>query len=465
MRALPALVAALLLLVPLAAGAGTPAPAATPTQSDDVRADAGPASTVQTEVPVDARSGTNGSRTVAAANGTRVNESTANETPPHVLTIPDADVRRVRLEPQRIDLGPAVGFGANETALHLETLATVERIESRSSAAARQRRIVEELGNLEQRVISLRSAEAAAIRAYAAGGVESRVFLTRLARIDMTARALDERRERLATLTEETEDFTIDQARFATLERELDTLTGPVRRQMVDVLAGASSPRWFYVAAGTDAVTITTIDRGRWIREVYRADLRDRGGGSMGPQDALNATRDAYPVIWATKDQGQAQVRGTGPSYLVRIPHSRGRLSAFVDSGSQRVFKEFQTRPLSTMQHGQNVSNTGDGLRIVVSRTYPGAPMRVNLTDAETGEPIDYNVTVGPPNGERELVGRTGVDGVLWTLSPRGPFTVAAIAPEENSFVTRDVTPAEPPRVYGAEDRNATVGAVAERPS
>lgn len=453
MRALPALLAVLLVLAPLAAGAGTPPPAALTAGDAQVDADESPSTAApsgSTPTGTAAGSGTPGQTSTlnqSTLNQSTLNESVANRTP-RVLEIPDADVRRTAIDGQQIDLGPALGFAANETALEIETAATVERIESAPSATVRQQRILGELNEIEQQAISLRSEEADAIRAYADGGTSTRAFLTHLARIDMTAVALDARRERLATLTEETDEFSIDQARFATLERELDTLTGPVRAEMVDVLAGRSVADRFYVSAGTNAVTITTIEDDVWLREAYRGDLRNRGAGSMGPEGALNATRDAYPIIWATKDQGQAQVRGTGPSYLVRVPHPRGRLSAFVDSGSRQVFKEFQTRPLSTMGSGENLTNTGDGLRLTVTRTYPGAPMKVNLTDADTGEPLDYNVTVGRPNGEREFVGRTGPDGILWTLSLRGPFTVAAIAPETNSFVTRDVTPAEPPRAY-----------------
>jgi hypothetical protein len=458
MRALAVLLVALLVLAPLVGGVGTPSPpvgagtgtgAGTPADADrtvPTRADA----TATTPTATAATPTTDGpGAPVGSDTPTRgqVNESLTNRTP-NVLEVPAADVARTEIDQRGIDLGPALGFAANETALRLATAATAERVESAPTTAVRQQRILGELSEIEQRAISLRTAEADAVRSYAAGRVTTRGFLKRLARIDMTARGLDARRERLATLAEETEDFSIDRARFATLERELDALTGPVRAEVVDVLAGRAPPRRFYVSAGEEAVTLTVIDGDRWVREAYRADLRDRGAGSMGPEGALNATRDAYPVIWATKDRGQAQVRGTGPSYLVRVPHARGRLSAFVDSGSQRVFKEFQVRPLSTTDDDETVSNVGDGLRLTVTRTYPGGPMKVNLTDAETGEPLDYNVTVGRPNGDREFVGRTGPDGVLWTLSLRGPFTVAAISPSSNSFVVRDVTPADPPRVY-----------------
>ena len=82
-----------------------------------------------------------------------------------------------------------------------------------------------------------------------------------------------------------------------------------------------------------------------------------------------------------------------------------------------------------------------------MNRTYPGGPLRVRLTQAETGDPVDANVTIGRDGGESRLVGATGDDGELWTVSPGSRFTVTAI--RGNSVVLVTISPSEPPRVTG----------------
>ena len=71
----------------------------------------------------------------------------------------------------------------------------------------------------------------------------------------------------------------------------------------------------------------------------------------------------------------------------------------------------------------------------------------------ETERPVDANVTIGQGNRESELVGQTGPDGELWTLSPRERYTITAI--RGNSVVVLSVRPATIPRI-GEPTANAT---------
>lgn len=387
--------------------------------------------------------------------GGAVNESTPNATI-HVLDIPGREVRRTTNEVQMVDLGPAVGFAANSTRSRVATLSTVERIQSANTSDERQRLVLGELNRIEQETITLRSDHRALIEAFGDGELSSRAFLIGLARIDAQASVLEERRQRIATLAQETPDFSLSSGRLAALERELSTLTGPVRATAVSVLRGELGPTRFYVATGNQSVVLTTIVDDGYVREAFRGDLRDRGSGSIDPQEVLNVTAASYPTVWEYKQD--TQVVGAGSSYLVQVPFAGGKLTAFVDSGSGKVFKEFQHRPLEETVTGEAVSRTRDGLVLTINRSYPGAPLRVTLADEETGRPVDANITIAAgPGDDSTLLGATGEDGVLWTLTPQQPFTVTAV--KTNSVVFVEADPATKPIIVespSTEPSNST---------
>ena len=131
-------------------------------------------------------------------------------------------------------------------------------------------------------------------------------------------------------------------------------------------------------------------------------------------------------------------------------------LVAFVDSGSQQVFKEFQFRPLDQVTPGSSVSATRDGLELTAHRTYPGGPTRLQLNSTADGEPVDAQITVGPPGGRSSVVGRTGDDGSLWTVAPNGTYQVTAI--DGSSVVVLSVEPTPTPSIYGATDNGTDAG-------
>jgi len=373
-----------------------------------------------------------------------------------VLDVPTGQVSGSTVERASIDVGPSLGFASNTTRARIQTLSMVEKIRTAEDQSVRQRLILGELNRIEQRVITLRSQQAAAIESYANGAITGRQLLIRLAEVDATARELERRRVRLSALAQETEDFAIDQSRIAAAERELDTFTGPVRSHAVAVLEGEAPPARFSVTTGQDSVVLTTLLEDRWVREVYRGDLRRRTGSSMDPETALNVTASSYPDIWTLK-RNSTEVVGSGDSFRVSVTHRGGTLTAFIDSGSQNVFKEFQTRELSSMELGAARTSVRDGLRLTVNRSYPGAPLQIRLTRDSTGEPVDANITLGLADQDRsDFVGRTGEDGTLRTLTPREPFTVTAI--QGNAVVIVQVEPGSIPRVNPTTVNRTAIG-------
>jgi hypothetical protein len=363
----------------------------------------------------------------------------------NVLSLPRTGQNRSSIDVNYVDLGPALSFATNASSHRLETLTAVENVRAAETDEERQQRILGELNRIEQRVISLRAAQSRTATAFAAGEISARATLVRLARIDVEARALETRRERLAALAEATPNFNVDTARMNSLARELDSVTGPVRSHAGAVLRAEREPTRFYVATASDSVVLSTIIGDSYIREAYRGDVRNRSTARMTPEEAFEIANRSYPTVWQLRND--TEVLGSGDSYLVRVSYAYGDLSAFVDSGSRTVFKEFHRRPLGTAGVGDPVTDTRDRLNLTVNRTYPGGPLRIQLTESATGEPVDANITVGRDGQESVLIGSTGADGELWTISPGSRFTVTAI--RGNSVVLVTLSPSPAPRVLG----------------
>ena len=371
-----------------------------------------------------------------------------------VLSLPAGGTNASAVETQRVDLGPGLAFDRFVSQTRLRTLTTVERVRSAAPGDERQRLILGELNDIEQRVVTLRTAQQTALSAFASGSISPRQLLLRLARIDAQARALEHRRARLQKLAEETQGLGLSARRFATLERELDTFTGPVRERVGSVVAGRNDTARVYVATSSDGIVLTTLADGRYLREAYRGDLRDFGAsGSLSPEEALNITAEQYPVVWELRANNTAVV-GAGSIYNVSIPHEYGRLTTLIDTGTQRVFMETQTRALASFSSHHTITRSRNDLQMTVNRSYPGGPVRISLVDARTGNPVNANITVGPASGgDSDFVGYTGSDGVLWTLSPEEEYTVFAI--KGNSVVAIQAKPLEPPRVYPSDNASA----------
>jgi hypothetical protein len=446
MRALPIAIVALLVLAPIAGVSALSTPQSTDAATIDQRnlgvETAGDVESVDRTAVSTARTAS----TVAS------NHTLANRTG-NVLSIPAGDVQRSTTDEQYVDLGPAVEFGTNASAAQIETLTVIERIERADSPDVRSTRISEALDTIEQRTGQLREREQRAIEAYGDGDLSPQAFLLELAHIDAQARALEDRRSQLVAIAEDDDEIELDRGRVASLEHRVDALTGPVRAHAGDVLQGRAGIHRFFVATGPESVVLSTITDGTYVREAFRGDRYDSGGGTdIGPADALDIAAESYPLLWELR-QNNTDVVGSNGNYLVRMPHQRGVLQAFVDGSSRAVYKEFQTRPLASFERVSTTTATRDGLTLTANYTYPGGPVHLRLVDAETETPVDANVTLSEGDEESELLGRSGDDGSIWTLSPQREYTVTAI--RGNDVVVLSIRPAAPPRV--GEQQNQSV--------
>jgi hypothetical protein len=372
-----------------------------------------------------------------------------------VLDVPPGSVERWGIEQEYVDLGPTLGLSTDATTDRLRTLTMVERVESADTTEERRDRLTTALSDLEARVDELDKQQTVAVTAYSRGELDSRELLVELVRISITAEELNDRRNRLESLAGETPGFDIDRGRLASISNRLSAFTGPVRAHAEAVLRGEVEPHRFYIAASSESVTITTVLGDTYIRESYRGDLRNGEGDSIELEMALDIVAASYPVIWNSTRE-QTQVFGGGETYPVRIAHSRGDLTAFVDSNARVVYAEHQRRPLVSFAADERFQRTGDELRVVVNQTYPGGPVRIHVVDDDTDEPVDATVSLAVGTGTQRRLGSAGDDGVLWTLSPYRQYTVTADEGGDSVDVTVD--PGAPPRVRASAEPDGSDG-------
>jgi hypothetical protein len=90
------------------------------------------------------------------------------------------------------------------------------------------------------------------------------------------------------------------------------------------------------------------------------------------------------------------------------------------------VFREIQYKNVDVVptDGGTSVSrNRSDGLVLHVNRTWEGGPVSVQVRDLRSDDRVNGRVSI-----DGFVVGGTGTDGTVWTVTPDGPFTVTVRA-------------------------------------
>ena len=383
--------------------------------------------------------GAAGAPTASPATGSLQSDGATATTPPaqvngevnasnqtNVLVIPDGAVQRTAIDGATLNLGPAAQFDGNVSAVEVETAAVVEYVRTAETDSERSRRIIEASSTVETEIITLRDRQQEAIDAFNDGDISPEAFVIKLATISAEADALERRIVRLTELSDEVDGFSL--SRPAEIRYELRAFGGPVRERAVAAIRGTDEPAHFFVTTGTDGYELATVDDGVYHREAFRGVVRSgESTATMDGPRAINITRENYPEIVRV---AETSVNFAGTTNIVTATAENRSLTAFVDSGSERVFKSYQRFALDQYRSEAIASNTINGITVSVNRTYPGGPLRIGVADAESGEPIDLAITLSQGSSERTAVGRTGTDGTLWTISPRGSYTVLAVGSE-----------------------------------
>lgn len=442
MKAAPVLLSALLVVATV--GAGALAPGAT----GETPAVEGAAASAEDDTPA-----TSDVFPAAAATPTEQLDPVSEGNATRVLGIADEDVDAWDVRREHADIGPAIGFGVNATAGEIETDAIERELDAIEETDERQRQILAELSTIEQQEITLNQRERTAIEAFGAGEIDAHELTVELARVSMEAQLLRERLDVVREQAEETPDFSVD-ARATNIDFQLRTYQGPVRDQAKSILQGEQPAERVYVESGGDAVVLSAIAEEDYVREATVRDRQDRSTtGSMDLEGAESVAFGSYPEIAAIRDG--ADSIGSDGTFIVRLPHSGGELSAFVDGGTEKVFKEHQRIPLENTTGHEPVTDVQEGLNVTVDRSYPGGPVRITVLDYETDEPVSgATVTVG--DAERsETVGTTDADGQHWTLSPRDPYLLTVLG-EDTTVARLEVQPTETPQIEAYELKNET---------
>ena len=418
MRALPLFIAALLVTATVGAGAMVPAEST----GADASTTPSPATPLQ-----------------ATTSGDRTTES-ADATPQNILPLSGSTIDRSSLRRHHVDIGPAAGF---ETAAATDRLATGAIEQNFSAETVDDEQLAASVDAVEATAERLRQREADAIDTFAAGDREPKAVLEELVLIGQTADRLRDRIDVIDARIDTSDDTDGSQRelsdRLTAIDYELRMVNGPVRAYAADVFSGEQPASRVSIQAGEGNFELSAIDNGEYIREAYRFDNR-ASGGEITAADAEEIAAEQYPWFWERRSGGTWSIGGPGSLSLVSIDISEGSLQTFIDGTTEQRFVEHQRITLSEVIPVTRTTKRQDGLAVTVSQTYVGGPLDVRVVDADTGQPVDADVSLGQNGQESVSVGSTNNDGTVWTVTPRGTFTLTILA-EDNSAAFVELTP------------------------
>ncbi|MFC7248412.1 hypothetical protein ACFQJ5_00945 [Halomicroarcula sp. GCM10025324] len=358
------------------------------------------------------------------------------------LSVPESELQTAAYESPGVDVGTAVAAGSRRLHQEHETGAFEERFIRANSAEARTELVRDRLAVIEDRRVELETQQGQALSAYATGASSVTGFVEMRALADAEARALADGLRRIERVERNNPDFAMERGLRTDLENtkgNLRMLTGPIAAQLRQSLAGQRDVGVVYLETATDGYMLATIDGGEYVRETHLDDERapgaeDQFAASEGDRlrNAADRAESLYPWLY-DRQLPSVQSFGTTNIYQLTADHSNGRLTAYLDGGTTRVFHEVQSRQLSTVEPTATVTTVDDSTRLTVSRAYETGPLRVAVSNNETGVPLSGTVSIsGQP------VGATGADGTLWTVEPRGAYNVT-VATSDGTELEADV--------------------------
>jgi len=352
------------------------------------------------------------------------------------LAIPASEVQSTTYNRSSIDVGVAVATGSRELRSDYATTSFEQQFFQQDSEAARDQLVDETLDGIETRRTSLEERNQQAIRQYADGRITAREFLRQRALIDTESRQLTSQLERIRTAAGTAPGYSLSQDQRFRLENNrgvLKTYRGSISQRVSAETAGAAEPSAIYVEASSEGYMLSTIADDQYTRETYLGSERDSSATDQFAQtdDSLGAvnTRAGNLYPWLYSEQyPSVQAYGRSAIYQIQANHPNGQLTAYLDGGTTNVFFETQTLELTTVDRSEVATNVNQSVRVRVQESFESGPMLVTVTDNRTSSTKEATVRI---SGKR--IGTTGPDGTLWTVEPRGDYTVTVTTQDGDS--------------------------------
>lgn len=363
--------------------------------------------------------------------------ATAPEDAPDIAVLTLNETERTGFVTTGVDVGTALAAQHEIGAARLDRYAFDERFQNTTDPEARQTLLFERATAIEIQIVGLRDDERALRTAYAARNLDTAGYVRELARIRLRVAEHRASLDRIQEHANEMPQFSVGR-RVRLLDASLYGFEGPVRNKAMEAIRGEAPPSRFYVSVSRNGLVLSAVTEGRYVREAYRDDHRDREAiGGMGLNDAAERSETLYPEAYNTSTSIRTGIVGLpGGLYRLDLELRQGVITAYLDGATRNVFFEVQERRLDRLEERPVAVAADNDTRLTVNRTYPGGPLRIAVADNVTGEPRPTTVLV---DGDRL---ETAPDGVLWTLGPGVPFDVTALGPAGN--VTVSVRPLQP---------------------
>lgn len=322
------------------------------------------------------------------------------------------------------DLG--LGADATDATLRAELEQRTVAAELRKAPPDERAAIVESyLERLDDEVEALVQADIDSLEAATQGELTVRELLIEATETGYTASARQQTLNDLAALDDAVPDLDVTAA-VTRLELRYDIIAGPTRDRVLAAATDPDRPTTIGLEVTTAGLALISVDEHRYHREAVRYDRFAMPGDAVETLSAAESiAAEAYPSSTAT-----VALRDLGAGlYHVERSLPAGSVTAFVGGGSEAVVVERQYRWLDQVEVDLANSVDEDGVELTIERSFTGGPLRVTITDADTGAAIEGTAYLRH-GGTWTPLGAVDEGGQVWGPDPGGPIDIRVVTPD-----------------------------------
>ncbi|QSG03962.1 DUF7096 domain-containing protein [Natranaeroarchaeum sulfidigenes] len=359
-------------------------------------------------------------------------DSAEQETPDEISWVTTGADSTAETTTKGPDLGSALAMGDEQFENRIELGALEREFQNADSTEEKESLLDAYREEVGERTIALHEREAAITEEYRAGEIDSDTLLRDLAELSEEARTLSNTADTIEELSATDPRISVS---VRNVRGELDRFDSPIRQEALDATYGdADRTEPILLSAAEERLVLSTLEDGTYVREGVQFDrfAPDEPGTFDGLTELDDRGPELYPWIYANLFEFGI----SGYDWLIglSLDHPRGQSMSYIDATTQDVVMEYHTLDVESLPTTSTVSRTNENVTISSNRVTDGGPVWVEVTDPDSGDPMDASISV---EGQHSV--ETDEDGTAWVLAPEGDVDVTATTDEgEVSITVRD---------------------------